>query len=86
VVNTINFFVSGQMFPLDLLGEPWAGALRSLPFQYLAYFPTMIFLGKVRGNDLVAGLLAAAAWAAVLIVLARLLYHLGLRRYSAYGG
>jgi ABC-2 type transport system permease protein len=86
VVNTINFFVSGQMFPLDLLGEPWAGALRSLPFQYLAYFPTMIFLGKVRGDDLVRGLLTATAWAVALIVLARLLYRLGLRRYSAYGG
>jgi ABC-2 type transport system permease protein len=86
VVNTINFFVSGQMFPLDLLGEPWAGALRSLPFQYLAYFPAMIFLGKVQGCDLVRGLLAATAWVVVFVVLARLLYHLGLRRYSAYGG
>jgi ABC-2 type transport system permease protein len=86
VVNTINFFVSGQMFPLDLLGEPWAGALRALPFQYLAYFPTMVILGKVPGTHLVAGLLTEAAWAVFFIVLARLLYHLGLRRYSAYGG
>jgi ABC-2 type transport system permease protein len=86
VVNTINFFVSGQMFPLDLLGEPWAGALRSLPFQYLAYFPTMVVLGKVEGRDLAVGLLAETAWAVFFIVLARLLYNLGLRRYSAYGG
>jgi ABC-2 type transport system permease protein len=86
VVNTINFFVSGQMFPIDLLGEPWASAIRSLPFQYLAYFPTMIFLGKVRGDALVFGLLAELGWAVVFIVLARVLYHLGLRHYSAYGG
>jgi ABC-2 type transport system permease protein len=86
VINTINFFVSGQMFPLDLLGEQWAGALRSLPFQYLAYFPAMIFLGKVQGGDLVRGLLTETAWVVFFVVLARLLYRLGLRRYSAYGG
>jgi len=33
VVNTLNFFVSGQMFPLDLLSPFWAGVLIALPFQ-----------------------------------------------------
>jgi ABC-2 type transport system permease protein len=86
VVNTLNFFVSGQMFPLDLLGPFWAGLLKALPFQYLAYFPASVFLGKIQGADLVYGLLGELAWAAVFIVLARVLYRLGLRRYSAYGG
>jgi ABC-2 type transport system permease protein len=86
VMTTVNFFVSGQMFPLELLGEPWAGALKSLPFQYLAAFPTVVFLGKVRGEALVAGLLTELAWAVAFIVLSRVLYRLGLRHYSAYGG
>jgi ABC-2 type transport system permease protein len=86
IVGAINFFVSGQMLPPDFLPQPWAGLLKSLPFQYLAYFPAMIFLGKVRGWDLVAGLLAEACWAGFFAVLARLLYHRGLRRYSAFGG
>ena len=46
----------------------------------------MVFLGKVQGWDLVWGLLAELAWALAFIVLARLLYRVGLRRYSAYGG
>ncbi len=86
IVNTVNFFVSGQMLPLDVLGEPWAGLLKALPFKYMAYFPAVVFLGKVRGWDLVLGLLAEAAWAALFIVASRLLYRSGLRRYSAYGG
>ena len=86
VINTVNFFVSGQMFPLDLLPPFWSGLLKSLPFQYMAYFPTMIFLGKIRGMDLVYGLLAELGWALAFIVLARVLYRTGLRRYSAYGG
>ena len=86
VVNTVNYFVSGQMFPLDLLPPFWAGLLKALPFQYLAYFPAAVFLGKVHGADLARGLLAQAAWAAALVVLARWLYARGLRRYGAYGG
>jgi ABC-2 type transport system permease protein len=86
VINTLSFFVSGHMFPLDLLPEPWSHVLKWLPFQYLAYYPAMIFLGKVRGEELVYGLLIEAAWAVAFVVLANVLYRLGLRRYSAYGG
>jgi ABC-2 type transport system permease protein len=86
VVNTINYIVSGQMFPLELLGHPWDTLLRSLPFQYLAYFPAVVFLGKVSGAALVRGLVIELAWAAAMVALSRWLYARGLRRYSAYGG
>jgi ABC-2 type transport system permease protein len=86
IINTLNFFVSGHMFPLDLLPSPWDWILKLLPFQYLAYFPAAVFLGKVQGEELVIGLIAEAAWAVLFILLARMLYRIGLRRYSAYGG
>lgn len=86
VVNTMNYFVSGQMFPLDLLGHPWDTLLKWMPFQYLAYFPAVVFLREVEGEELVSGLLLELAWALVLILLARGLFARGLRRYSAYGG
>jgi ABC-2 type transport system permease protein len=86
VVNTINYFISGQMFPLELLGHPWDVILKSLPFQYLAYFPATVFLGRVQGAELVQGLLTGSAWALAMIFLSRWLYARGLRRYSAYGG
>src|SRR5262249_46452074 len=86
VINTLSFFVSGHMFPLDLLPGPLADALKVLPFKYLAYFPAMIFLNQVKGEDLVWGLVTEAVWAVALILMATWLYRLGLRRYSAYGG
>jgi ABC-2 type transport system permease protein len=86
VINTVNFFVSGHMFPLDLLPPFWAAALKALPFQYLAYFPAVVFLGKVPHEQLAHYLLREAAWALLFIVLSRWLYRYGLRRYSAYGG
>jgi len=86
IVNTLNFFVSGQMFPIDLLPPPWDSILKSLPFQYMAYFPAAIFLGKIQGSRLIYGLAGQAIWVVVFIVLSRWLYRLGLKRYSAYGG
>lgn len=86
IVMTLNFFISGHMLPLDLLPEPWAGILKLLPFQYMAYFPAVVFQGKVQGMTLVNNLLAELFWAVFFMVLARALYRLGLRRYSAFGG
>jgi ABC-2 type transport system permease protein len=86
IINTLNYFVSGHMFPLDLLPPFWVGLLKLLPFQYLAYFPAAIFLEKVQGRDLVAGLLVELGWAVFLLVLTRVLLRQGLRRYSAFGG
>lgn len=86
IINTLNYFVSGHMFPLDFLDEPWSTLFKSMPFQYLAYFPAAVFLGKVQGDALWMGLLNAFIWAGALIILSRLLYRLGLRRYSAFGG
>jgi ABC-2 type transport system permease protein len=86
IVNTLNYFISGHMFPIDLLPDPWVRVLKWLPFQYMAYFPAAVFLGKIRGPDLWYGLLGEAAWALLLMLLARTLFRIGLRRYSAYGG
>jgi ABC-2 type transport system permease protein len=86
IVNIINFFISGQLFPLDLLGERVVGILRYLPFQYMAYFPAMVFLEMKQGPELLEGLVIELVWAVVFVVFARWLYRVGLRHYSAFGG
>lgn len=85
VVMALTFFLSGHMFPLDLLGN--AGeVLKLLPLNYLAYFPAAVFLGKIQGQALIQGLIWEFCWVVGLIVTARVVYRLGLRRYSAFGG
>lgn len=85
VINTLNFVVSGHMFPLDLLPEGLATVLKALPFQYLAYFPARIFLG-MEDEGLVGKLLVEVLWIVAFMVIARAFYRIGLKRYSAYGG
>jgi len=86
IVMTLNFFISGHMLPLDLLPSPWATVLKALPFQYMAYFPAAVFLGKVKGAELLWYLVAELFWAVFFMALARILFRMGLRRYSAFGG
>jgi ABC-2 type transport system permease protein len=86
VVNTLNFIISGQMFPLDLLPVPFPQLLKLLPFKYMAYFPAAVFLGRVQGAELAEALAIEVVWVVAFAVLSRWLYKIGLRRYSAYGG
>lgn len=88
IINILTYFVSGQMFPLELLDRyPFLlKLLNYLPFHYLAYFPAMVYLEKKQDDELIFGLVVEFTWAVALILLSRGLYHLGLRRYSAYGG
>src|SRR5690349_3415705 len=62
VYMLFNFFFSGHMFPLDMLPQPWSTIVQLTPLQYLAYFPSAVFLQKVQGRDLWIGLSIQAAW------------------------
>ena len=82
----LSFFLSGQMFPLDMMPGPWPEVLKFIPLQYLAYFPAAVFLKQVTGAALARGLAIEVCWVGFFYLSARTLFHYGVRRYSAYGG
>jgi len=86
VYMLFSFFLSGHMFPLDMLPEPWNTIVEWLPLRYLAYFPAAIFLGKIQGVDLVLGLVIEVVWIVIFIALTRFMFARGVRRYSGFGG
>lgn len=86
VFMLFSFFLSGHMFPLDMLPRPWDALVRLLPFQFLAYFPAAVFLEKITGPDLSWALWVETTWTLLFIVLSRWLFTRGARRYSAFGG
>jgi ABC-2 type transport system permease protein len=93
VYMLFSFFLSGHMFPIDMLdgvalvgAVSWGDVVRVLPLHYLAYFPAAVFLGKVQGAELAAGLWIELAWIAFFILACRVAFNRGLRRYSAFGG
>jgi len=86
VYMLLSFFFSGHMFPIDMLPGAWKTAVELVPLQYLAYFPAAVFLGKVTGAKLAWGLAIEAAWVVLFVVLSRVTFHFGVRRYSGFGG
>jgi ABC-2 type transport system permease protein len=86
VFMLLTFFFSGHMFPIDMLPGWFGQVVKLIPLQYLAYFPAAVFLGKVSGAELIAGLLAQLGWVIFFFIAARTVFHLGVRRYSGYGG
>jgi ABC-2 type transport system permease protein len=90
----VQYLLSGHMFPIDMLagiptgipGLSLADLVAWLPFQYTAYFPAAVWLGKVQGGELVRLLLLEAAWVGVMIVACRIAWSRGTRRYSGFGG
>ena len=86
VYMLFNFFFSGHMFPIDMLPGVFGTVVRVIPLQYLAYFPAAVFLGKVQGAELVWGLLIQFGWVLFFVFLCRLMFHLGVKRYSGFGG
>ena len=84
----LNYFLSGHMIPLDWL-VPIGAWVQFLPFKYLAYVPAAIVLGKpgyVLGGGLEQQLVIEATWISVLLVLNRIAFARGVRRYGAFGG
>lgn len=90
----VQYLLSGHMFPLDMLagiptgiaGVSVADAVRWLPFEYTAYFPAAVWLGKIRGMELARSLAIEAAWVGAMAVACRIAWWRGTRRYSAFGG
>ena len=86
VYMLLSFFLSGHMFPLDMLPEPWLTLIDLLPLKYLAYFPAAVFLGKVSGWPLLRGLAVELIWILFFVFFSRLMYRQGVKRYSGFGG
>lgn len=86
VVMMLEFFMSGQLIPLNILPQGLQPFLLHSPFSYEGYWPCIILMGKVP-QDQLAGLLGVGVlWAGVFYVMSRVLWYFGLKRYSAVGG
>jgi ABC-2 type transport system permease protein len=86
ILYSFEYYLSGRLFPLDVMPDWMQAALKCLPFTYELYFPVAILLERVRGAELWAGLSIQAGWAIASFVAARLMWRAGLRRYESVGG
>jgi ABC-2 type transport system permease protein len=86
IFYSFEYFLSGQVFPLDIMPGWLQVFLHWSPFTYELFFPVQIYLERVKGAALLEGLAIQAGWAAITFGAARLLWRLGVRKYQAVGG
>lgn len=84
-IAIITDFLSGGVFPLDILPLAFQKVLYSTPFPYLLFFPLQVYLGKIAGLEVIRGLVTSFAWVFILFVAVKFIWVKGLRRYSAEG-
>lgn len=85
VTIVILEFLSGSLFPIDILPIGLQKIVMATPFPYMIFFPVQVYLGKITGMAQIQGFLISAAWLAVLWVLMKYVWNKGLKVYQAIG-
>ena len=86
IIYSFEYFLSGHMFPLDLMPAWFRAVLEWLPFTYELFFPVAVFLEKVQGAALFKGLAIQAGWLLASWLAGRAMWSRGMRQYGAFGG
>ncbi len=81
----LNGFLAGQMAPLQMLPESVRQLAHALPFAYTLWFPVQVFSNRLPEAAVRSGMVAQIIWIMVMVVVARVLWNIGLKRYTAVG-
>jgi ABC-2 type transport system permease protein len=86
IVYSFEYFLGGQMFPVDIMPVGVQAVMKWLPFYYELFCPIGIFLERLRGADLAQALAIQTGWVLVLWAAAHGMWKRGLGHYQAVGG
>lgn len=86
VKQALMDILAGSIVPISLFPEWLRRIALALPFQGMAYLPLSIYLGDVRGGEMWLTLLKQYGWAALVLVLTRLLWMRAARQLTVQGG
>lgn len=83
--NFVLWLLSGELFPLDLLPEPYRHWMILQPFSSAVYLPAGYLTGRVDLPALQMGFVSVTAGICFFGLLAHLLWRNGIRNYSGQG-
>ena len=86
IVYSFEYFLGGQMFPIDIMPNAVQAVMKWLPFYYELFCPVAIFLGRLRGAALAEALAIQTGWLLLTWAAARAMWKRGLGHYQAVGG
>jgi ABC-2 type transport system permease protein len=86
IVYSFEYFLGGQMFPIDIMPVGVQAVMKWLPFYYELFCPVAIFLGRLQGAALAQALAIQTGWLLLTWAAARTMWKRGLGHYQAVGG
>lgn len=75
----------GRLAPITLLPAGLDLLAQALPFKWIIWFPSEVLIGRVPLDAALVGLIWQAAWVGLGVVVFRVFWRIGLRRYSSVG-
>lgn len=78
-------FLSGQLFPIQLLPEWAASIAKFMPFYYTTAMPTELIVGRITPEQAHPLIVAQIGFIVVQIIVARMLWRWGLKFYTGVG-
>src|SRR5256885_13019421 len=86
IIYSFEYFLGGQMFPVDIMPAGIQATMKWLPFYYELFCPIAIFMERLRGADMMQALAIQFGWVLFMWAAARFMWKRGLGHYQAVGG
>lgn len=84
-INSLKQFFSGGFFPLSLLPPLFLAISFFLPFAYSFYIPTQLYLQKISLQQGIQGLGVQIVWIVLLLLIIKVVWKYGIKRYEGVG-
>jgi len=82
----LELFFAGRLAPLAIMPVFLQSAANLLPFKWLVAFPVELLQGLLTPREALFGLGMQLFWLGIILVMMRLIWQAGIRRYAAFGG
>jgi ABC-2 type transport system permease protein len=86
IVYSFEYFLGGQMFPVDIMPAGIQATMKWLPFYYELFCPIAIFMERLRGVEMAQALAIQTGWVLLTWAAAHFMWKRGLGHYQAVGG
>lgn len=86
IKNVIVKILAGTLLPLWFMPEGLRKIIAFTPFESIYFTPVQIYLGEVRGEELIGKMMVQLLWVVVLWIIAQFFWKKGTKKLVVQGG
>ena len=86
IKNVIVKILAGTLLPLWFMPEGLRKIIAFTPFEAIYFTPVQIYLGEVRGEELIGKMMVQLLWVVVLWIIAQFFWKKGTKKLVVQGG